>query len=127
MNKYNVKIEEINSILEEEVTLTLKGNKIICFATFCPYLIEENNVYPASFSLFIVDDYNIVVEKIPKENFSFEKIGEGFSYWINGLLKDGILYSLIPFKEPILLEEFWHYDNSFIRLRVDRIDVSFLD
>lgn len=125
MKKYDVKIKKLNPKIEEAVTLILEDNEITCFATFCPYEIEEGHTYLVSFDLFIIDDYNYIVEEINEERFALQRIGDGFGYWIIGQLKSGVLYSVIPFYDEVLLDEFHLLDNKFIKMRVDRIDVSF--
>lgn len=125
MKKYSIEIKKLSPTIEEEVTLILEGTEITCFATFCPYEIEEDHTYLVSFGLFIIDDYNYIVEEIDEEKFALQRIGDGFSYWIIGLLKNSVLYSVIPFYDEALLDEFRLLNNKFIRMRVDRIDVSF--
>ena len=124
MNKYNALVKKIDDDVEEEVTLSLSGFEVTCFAGICPYQIEEGKEYPVSFELMIFDDY--IVEESQEEESSLERIGNGFSYWIIGKLEGGIVSSPIAFEDEILLSDFGYLDGKYIRLKADRIDVEFL-
>jgi hypothetical protein len=124
MNKYYALVKKIGDIIEEEVTLGINGFEVTCFVGVCPYEIHEGEKYPVSFELMIIDDY--CVEESIDQVAKLERIGNGFSYWVSGKLKDGIVDSLIPFEDEVLLSEFSYLDGKYIRIKADRIDVEFL-
>lgn len=124
MNKYNALVKKIDDDVEEEVTLSLNGFEVTCFAGVCPYQIEEGKEYPVSFELMIFDDYHVNESK--EEMPSLERVGSSFSYWIIGKLEGGIVNSSIPFEDEILLSDYGYLDGKYIRLKIDRIDVEFL-
>jgi len=90
MNKYYALVRKIGDAVEEEVTLSLDGFEVTCFAGVCPYEIREGEKYPVSFELMIIDDY--CVEESESGVAKLEQIGNGFSYWIglSGNLKAGL-------------------------------------
>lgn len=125
MNKYSALVQAIGDSVEEEVTLSLNGFEVICFAGVCPYDIREGEKYPVSFELMIFGDYE--VKKLETESMGLERIGNSFSYWINGLFEQGIIDCGIQFEDDILLSDYGDLNGKFIQLKVDRIDVEFLD
>lgn len=125
MNKYYALVKEIGDDVEEEVTLTLNGFEITCFAGICPYKIYEGKKYPVSFEFMIFDEYE--VEETTDEVVGLEKISQGFSYWIMGKLDGAFIDAGIKFEDEILLSDYGYLNGKFIRLKVDRIDVEFLE
>lgn len=124
MNKYTALVKKVDKDVEEEVTLSLHGFEVTCFAGVCPYQIQEGQKYLVSFELMIFDDY--CVEESQDEVPSLERIDNGFSYWVTGRLKDGVIDSLISFEDEILLSDYGYLNNKQIRVKADRIDVDFL-
>jgi hypothetical protein len=125
MNKYTALVKKVDKDVEEEVTLSLCGFEVTCFAGVCPYQIQEGQKYLVSFELMIFDEY--CVEESQDEVPSLERIDNGFSYWITGRLKDGVIDSLISFEDEILLSDYGYLNNKQIRVKTDRIDVDFLN
>jgi hypothetical protein len=119
------KVEEIGEIVEEEVTLLIDGIEIVCFASICPYVIEEGETYPVSLTLAIFSDYDL--HESGDEKSSLCQIGNSFSYVITGFLSDGILDAGIKFFDEVFLSNFGYLDGKMASIRVDRIDVEFLE
>lgn len=125
MNRHTALVQAIGHDVEEEVTLNLNGLEVTCFAGVCPYEIREGEKYPVSFELMIFDDYE--VEESEAESAGLERIGNGFSYWIKGRLERGVIDCGIQFEDEVLLSDYGYLDGKFIWLKVDRIDVEFLE
>ena len=120
-----VLLKKIDKNVEEEVTLELNGSEITCFASICPYQIQEGKGYPVSFELEIFDDY--FVEESEEEKASIKRIGNSFAYWVTGKLEGAAINSVIPFEDEILLSDYGYLNGKYIRIKVDRIDVEFLE
>ncbi|QEI11192.1 hypothetical protein [Cellvibrio japonicus] len=125
MNKYSALVQAIGNNVEEEVTLSLNDLEVTCFAGVCPYEIHEGKKYPVSFELMIFDDYEI--KESEGEPVGMERIGSSFSYWIQGRLERGVIDCGIQFEDEVLFSDYGYLDGKFIRLKVDRIDVEFLE
>jgi len=125
MSKYFARVKSIGIDIEEEVVLDINGVEVICFAGVCPYEIHEGKEYPVSFELVIFDDY--IVEESFDDAARLERIDDGFSYWIEGKLEGGVVNSLISFEDEILLSDYQYLNGKYIRMKVDRIDVEFLN
>ncbi len=125
MSKYFALVKAIGDNVEEEVTLDLNDLKVTCFAGVCPYEIHEGERYPVSLELIVFDDYEVKESEV--EFAGLEQIGESFSYWIKGRLEKGVIDCGIQFEDEILLSDYGYLDGKFIQLKVDRIDVEFLD
>ncbi len=124
MNPHYALVKSLNDEFEEEVLLSLKGLEVTCFASVCPYEIQEGVEYPVSLELTILDDYQVI--ESDTEEYGFERIGNGFSHWVKGRLNRDTLDCGIRFHDSILLSDYGYLDGAFIRLKVDRIDAEFL-
>lgn len=125
MKKYIAKVESLGSEIEEEVFLTVDGLSFLCFASICPYEIKEGGSYPVSFELMVFEEYD--VEALNKEDrCGLERAGQDFSYWVKGPLSGAVIDCGISFEDEVLLE-YSYLDGKNVRLKVDRIDVEFLE
>lgn len=127
MNKYYALVLALDDNIEEEVTLSVVGYEITCFAGICPYEIYVGKKYPVLFNFEIFNSYK--VEELENESVGFERIGDTFAYWIKGRLDidRGVIDCGIRFEDEFLLPDYGYLDGKFIRLKVDRIDVEFLE
>ncbi len=126
MIKHNVILQSIDSNVEEEVTLIVNGIKIIAFKGSYFDEVHKGRNYSVEFELQIFDDY--IVEELADESKGLERIDSGFSYWLKGKLHNGEIDCGVQFEpDEILLSDYGYLEGKFIRLKVDRIDVEFLD
>lgn len=114
---------KINEHIDDEVTLLIDGTKIVCFANVCPYELEVGKTYDAELKLNLSEKY--LISKSPHSEKLVERIGNGFAYKLYGELHNDEFHAFTT-----LYDEGVHYEhpalnNGFIRLQVDRIDVSF--
>ncbi|WP_353573395.1 hypothetical protein [Candidatus Albibeggiatoa sp. nov. BB20] len=130
MSKYFVLLNSIDENVEEEVNLNINGIELTCFASICPYKIYARKQYWVSFNFMIFDDYE-VLKLEGTSDIGFERVGESFdyfAYWLKGQLKDGMVDCGIQFEtDEVLLAEYGDLEGKFVKLRVDRIDVEFLE
>ncbi|MEZ5477854.1 MAG: hypothetical protein R3E95_10345 [Thiolinea sp.] len=124
MNRYFAFVKEINQDLEEEVTICVNNIEITCFASICPYNIQPRKEYPVSLELTVFDEYQIQEYKDKRKGL--ERVEDGFSYWLKGKLKNGVIDCGIQFEDEILLTDYVYLDGKFIKLKADRIDLEFL-
>lgn len=80
--KYLVRIERVNSIIEEEVTVLINNIELKCFAHYKNQYIEVGNKYYANIEYEIFDD--VTIQKIEIKKRYIENIKDGFSYIIYG-------------------------------------------
>lgn len=119
-----VLLEKIDDVVEEEVTLLVGNQKLVCFAGTCPYQIEVGRYYQVDFDMKVFDDYSVVLSNLKKS--SLTRLGDTFSYIINGKLQGNSIDCVIPFEDNVLLSAFGYLDGEFVEFKVDRIDVNFL-
>jgi len=122
---YDLIVEEINSDIEEEVTVIVEGVKIVCFASFCPYPIEIGGVYPAVLKMVVLNEYSVSeAEGLGK---SLNRIGKGFSYILNGVLSDDGIDVGFTIQDDFIQKEYYYLKGRLVSVAVDRIDVEFLE
>lgn len=124
MKNAEVYLKKIDEDVEEEVTLLIGNEEVVCFAGICPYQIEAGRCYQVDFDMKVFDEYSVSLSSENKT--SLTRVGDTFSYIISGKLKGNTIDCIIPFEDDILLSEFGFLDGKFVELKVDRIDVDFL-
>jgi len=123
---YTAQIKRLSDDVEEEVVLRINGIELTCFATGCPYKIEEKGSYPVAITAQVLNDY-LVKERDEGVDPSILKINNGFSHLITGRLTSNCLDAGgIVFEDDMLLSDFSYLDGKMISWTVDRIDVEFL-
>ncbi|HHW39372.1 MAG TPA: hypothetical protein GXX18_19510 [Bacillales bacterium] len=125
--KYLVTVESFNSLIEEEVVVSIDGQQIRCFM---PYGSESEigmgNQYYADIEVEIFDDLGIKeVEKCVKE---IQCINQTFAYYITGKLN--IDNSKIESTIDIYLDredlyDYGYCDSKYVKLKVDRFSIDF--
>ncbi|WP_124425136.1 hypothetical protein [Pseudomonas orientalis] len=113
----------LNEHIEEDITLLIEGTIINCFVSYSPHDIEVGKIYDVELTMNLSDDYEI--ERAEPRTPLIEKISPGYAYLLYGNLRDTKFHSFVS-----LNDEDIHYDHPecnehFIKLKVDRIDVSF--
>lgn len=115
-----------SDVIEEEVDLEINGILIKGFAQLYPfsYALEEEKVFPVELTLFMMDyEFDILENK----KFSVEPINDGFSYYLYGKVENDILkLGNFDIQDEVLLL-MPEIDGKFIRLKVDRINVEFIE
>ncbi|MFV8602808.1 hypothetical protein ACNRDG_00635 [Ralstonia pseudosolanacearum] len=124
--KYLTKIERLSDDVEEEVVLRINGVELICFATVCPYKIEEGASYQVELTAQVFNEYQ-VSELGEEASPSIAQIGDSFSHVIAGRLRGNRLDAGgIVFEDDVLLSDFGYLEGKMIAWKIDRIDVEFL-
>ena len=54
---YLAQIKRLSDDVEEEVVLRINGVELTCFATVCPYKIEEEASYQVELTAQVFNDY----------------------------------------------------------------------
>ena len=127
--KYLVKIESLNKIIEEEVVVNVNGQLLRCFMSYLDdIVIEVGNEYYANIEYEIYNDLSI--EEVNEDLKNIQCVNESFSYDIIGKLNvdECKLESTIDIaidEEDIY--EFGYYDNKYIKFRVDRFNIEFIE
>jgi len=122
--KYYAKVISLNSDIEEEVVLSFGGDVIYCFVNSCAYNLHEGEIYPIDMVLTFLDDERI--EPSNDECLSVKRNGNGFSYSINGLMMNGVVYADGIAFEHESFSDFEYLNKSCVKVVPDRITVSFL-
>lgn len=122
---YKAKVLRLDAVVEEAVLIQIAGREIECFASFCPYRIEEGQIYPVQLELAVFNKYCIVECK--ENSPDFFPVGQGFSYLVSGTLKGGILkVGTLSFFDEFLRSNYGYLDGKMVTMSVDRIDLEFL-
>jgi len=123
---YQARVIGLNDSIEEEVALQIDGVRLTCFASGCPYRIEEGKSYPVQLELLILDDYE-VIESPDEAGADFVETGEGFAYLVRGKLNGRYLEAGgLVFEDEVLRREFGYLDGKRVTVKADRINVEFL-
>ncbi|MBK3445128.1 hypothetical protein [Pseudomonas lactis] len=113
----------LNEHIEEDITLLIEGTIINCFISYCPYDIEIGKTYNVELTMNLSDDYEI--EKVEPRAPLIEKISPGYAYLLYGNLCDTQFHSFASLNDEDIHYDHPEYNEHFIKLKVDRIDVSF--
>ena len=122
---YLVCVEAIDQDVEEEITLVVCGQKLICFASFVPYRLEVGKSYQAELLPMVFNEY--LVQEMPHEESSIERDGLGYAYNAIGELRNGCLTcGKLIFCDEVLLSDYGYLDEKMVSWRIDRLDVAFI-
>ncbi|MFT7723420.1 MAG: hypothetical protein QM788_11390 [Roseateles sp.] len=123
---YQAQVIKLNDDIEEEVALQINGVRLNCFASVCPYPIEEGKSYSVQLELVMLDDYE-VMESPDDAAPAFVETGKGFAYLVQGKL-NGRYFEAggLVFEDEVLQTEFGYLDGKMVTVKADRIDVEFL-
>lgn len=121
-----VTVEQLSEKSDEEIVISIDGNKLRCFVGVLPRGVIAGGVYPARLNLLVLEDYEIreiddcVESIVSTSNF-------GYSYVITGRLVHGRLFAGgFVFDDDVLKDEYAYLADKCVEVRVDRIDVDFL-
>ena len=123
IKKYLVNIVEIDPMIEEMVLLSINGVTVRCFAGHCPSVIEVGETYSAEFEMVLPDEIDI--SKCDGSETRVEMLDNGFSCDIYGRLEGDTLKSFVEFADQDIHFDFPHLNGQFVKIRAQRIDVSF--
>ncbi|MEC4723583.1 hypothetical protein RY831_31075 [Noviherbaspirillum sp. CPCC 100848] len=123
---YLAQIKRLSDDVEEEVVLRINGLEVTCFATVCPYKIEEGASYQVELTAQVFNEY-LVSELDEDASASIVQIGGSFSHVITGRLSGNRLEAgAIVFEDDVLLSDFGYLEGKMIAWKIDRIDAEFL-
>lgn len=124
IDKYVVTVLAVSLVVEEEVLLLVNGVEVKCFASCCSEKIQVGGSYEAEFEIVLPnDDFITVAEKRPDS--LIEVIGDGFSCFLYGYLDGSVFRSFVDFMDQEIHCDNPEFNEQFVKVRVDRIDVSF--
>ncbi len=123
--KYKVQIKSLNKDIEEEVVLELNGVELTCHASYCPYKLGVNEFYEVEFEGVVFDDY--LVEESRTQKTELRQHGDSYQYSAYGKLVRNVLHSVIEIEDDELLSDYGYLDGKYVRMNIDRLDVSFCD
>ncbi|MDR9865965.1 hypothetical protein [Pseudomonas baetica] len=121
--KYFVDVISIDPDVEELVVLRTNGVTVRCFASYCPLVIEVGKTYEVELEMVLPDE--LVISKIENEEARVEMLGNGFSCEIYGRLKGDVFQSFVEFSDQDIHFEYPHFNEQFVKITAERIDVSF--
>ncbi len=121
---YSVMVLEIGEVVEEEVVLLVEGVKVKCFISYCPKKIMVGERYDVEFELDLPDGDCIALSESKK--IAVESIGDGFSCLIYGYLDGSVFQSFIDFPDQDIHYEYPSFNEKYVRVSVDRIEVAFV-
>jgi hypothetical protein len=124
---YRAKVVSLSDLIEEEVVLELCcSEEVTCFASYCPFSIEEGQAYLVELNLFSIDGFDLHEEE--DRGFPpFSRVDSGFSYVVRGALNGGVLNAGgVLFDEERFLVDFEYLNGKYVSVRVDRINACFI-
>ncbi|VVO97090.1 hypothetical protein [Pseudomonas fluorescens] len=110
--------------VEGEVLLLVKGLEIECFASYCPSKIEVGETYEVEFELVLPDNDVVAAAEEPLTTL-IEMTNNGFSCALYGYLDGDVFRSFVDFSDQDIHYDLPHLNGRFVKIQVDRIDVSF--
>ncbi|ALH99959.1 hypothetical protein C1Y08_18895 [Pseudomonas sp. FW306-02-F02-AA] len=113
----------IGGIVEEEVVLLVNGTVVKCFASYCPRNIVLGGSYEVELDMVIPDSDFIALAQ--ETDVMVERVDDGFSCVLYGYLDGGIFRSFVDFSDQDIHYEYPSFNEQFVRIKVDRIDVAF--
>lgn len=121
--KYYAKVIALNPDIEEEVTISLGEIVLTCFISELSRPIQLNSVYLVTLELEIFDEISaeLSTDSVPKQ------IESSFAYELNGYLFENKLIVCNTILQHDLLYDLSFYENKYVRIYVDRINISFLN
>ncbi|MCY8233459.1 hypothetical protein [Priestia endophytica] len=126
---YNALVKNFNPHIEEEVTVEINSAEITGFMpsgiSFEP---KKGVLYPLSLSLIILNDLDIQEDRSLK--YGLFNIEESFAYHIKGIVDCEKKTINIGFElglEDEIVNEMWQYNHKRVQIKVDRIDIDFLE
>lgn len=120
---YSVLVMEIGENVEEEVVLLVEGVMVKCFISYCPKKIMVGKYYDVEFEINFPDGEYVALAAERKK--SVENIGDGFSCLLDGYLDGDVFRSFIDFPDQEIHYEYPSFNEKYIRVRAQRIDVAF--
>ncbi len=126
ITQYKVIVRKLFSDSEEKVTLLIHEHELTCFIAYCPFSLQVGQSFTAELDYEVFNDYKVSLNH--KEESCFETTDNDYSYWIKGKVSNGTIdVGGIVFEDDNLLTEYPDFDGEYIKLRVDRLDVSFIE
>ena len=111
---YLAQIKLLSDDVEEEVVLRINGVELKCFATVCPYKIEEGASYQVESTAQVFNDY-LVKELGEDASPLIVQVGNSFFHIITGRLNDNRLDAGgIVFADDMLLSDFGYLEGKII-------------
>lgn len=112
---------------QEQVKINVGGFEITCFVAVCPFRIEQGKSYPIELS-FVLNEKDQEIRLANDKFVSFERIGRGFSYLITGMAnQQGLRIGSLHLASDGLPPLWGDFQGSYVSLKVDRIDVDFVE
>ncbi|MBJ2346992.1 MULTISPECIES: hypothetical protein [Pseudomonas] len=123
-NPTEVKIVAIDDVVEDCMTLLVHGYTVECFVNHCASNVAVGETHQAEITIDYSDP--IQIELSSKTNTPLEKNGDGFGYYLYGVLEGDIFKTFTVFPDEDIHFDFPELAGRFVKIEVDRINVNFL-
>lgn len=119
-----IKILAIDDLVEECMTILVCGNVMKCFVNYCPSIVAVGETYLVDITI----DYSepLQIEKSVDTNVVPEKIGNGFSYYLHGILEGETFRSFIDFPDDDIHYDYPELVGKPVKIEADRININFI-
>ncbi|MDT3487915.1 DUF6883 domain-containing protein [Stenotrophomonas maltophilia] len=84
---YSAVVEGLSPVVEEEVSIEILGERLVCFASYLPFRIEVGETYQVELSPMVFSEY--VVNDLPGVGSSITRRGGGIRTKLLGISKVG--------------------------------------
>lgn len=123
IKKYAATIIEIDDIVEEFVVLLINNVKVRCFISYCPRRIRIGEHHSVELEIVLPDENYAEISKEKRKDL--ETIDHGFSCFLYGYLNGSIFESFVSFYEQEIHYEYPHFNERYVKLVAERINVFF--
>ncbi|HEF4761751.1 TPA: hypothetical protein SAN82_004209 [Pseudomonas putida] len=122
-NKYEAVVIDIDEVVEDAIVLLVGGVTVKCFASYCPLDISVGERYEVEFEMVLPDGDCVAASQ--EADVGVEMVDLGFSCVISGFLDGDIFRSFVDFTDQGIHYEYPQLNEKYVKVTVNRIDVSF--
>jgi|RhiMetStandDraft_4_1073278.scaffolds.fasta_scaffold64464_2 hypothetical protein len=121
--KYVALVVSIDEVVEEEVVLLIGDVQAKCFVNYCSSKIEVGKQYEIELEMMLPDKGFVIAAE--EKSRAIEMIGGGFSCVLSGYLNGSVFRSFVDFDDQGIHYDYPELNEQYVKIAVDRIDVSF--
>lgn len=126
--KYEIIVECFNSLIEEEVDISINSTRLKCFMPYgTDFWVEEGKKYYSEIESIIFD--KLIIKEIHEPIKNIQCNLNNFSHKVCGVLDidNGIVHSSIDvYLDKAYLYDYAYLDSRFIEIVIDRFDIEFI-
>lgn len=126
--KYKVIVEGYNSLIEEEIDISINSIRLKCFMPYeMIFLVEEGESYYAEIESIIFD--KLIINEIYEPIKQIQSDVNSFAHKVYGYLdidKGLVKSSIDVYIDRVYLYDYGYLDGKFVELDIDRFNIEFI-